>query len=124
MHFNKRWDLLLNILAPLAFGIIVYWLGDNQCIPSLIHNYLPDGLWAYAFMSAILLVWDRQLNMIWIIAAVLLSGGYELLQNYHIVAGTGDWNDILVYAAFFTIALLLNSLFKGSILNTKLQKQL
>jgi len=112
MKFGKRSDILLNVLLPLLLGLFIYWSANSLFISALIRNYLPDGLWAYAFISGILLIWDRALHMTWIILVFLTAIGYEFLQYLHVVPGTGDIKDIITYFLFFTIALLLNNFFK------------
>jgi len=112
MKFGKRSDILLNVCLPLLLGLFIYWSANSLFISALIRNYLPDGLWAYAFISGILLIWDRVVHMTWIILVFLTAIGYELLQYLHAVPGTGDIKDIITYFLFFTIALLLNTFFK------------
>jgi hypothetical protein len=112
MKFGKGFDLLLNVILPLLIGVCIYWAGRSVHIPGLIRNYVPDGLWAYAFLSCILVVWDRKINWAWIAGALILSVIYEILQHYHIIGGTGDLGDVVAYLLFFAIALLSNSFFK------------
>ncbi|HMH23095.1 MAG TPA: hypothetical protein VK563_15025 [Puia sp.] len=73
---------------------------------------MPDSLWAYAFISSILILWDREINMAWITLVFLISISFELLQYGHIIPGTGDFTDIVAYLLSFTIALKLNASFK------------
>ena len=110
MKFGKRTDIVCNIFTPLLLGVMHYWAGAS--LPSWVRNYLPDGLWAYAFISCILIIWDRKINTAWIVAVFLLAVIYEWLQYLHVLAGTGDIRDILTYFVFFTIALSLNTFFK------------
>ena len=116
MNFGKRSDILLNIILPLLLGIGVYRGAGVVAIPSLVRNYLPDGLWAYAFLSSILLIWDRTINIAWTAAAFLLAIGYEGAQYEHLIPGTGDIFDVITYFLFFGIALILNMFFKASLL--------
>jgi hypothetical protein len=112
MKFGRKSDILLNICLPLALGQFIYWSEKAVIIPTLIKNHLPDGLWAYAFISGILLIWDRVIHTTWIILAFLTAVGYEILQYLHAIPGTGDIKDVITYFAFFNIALLLNNYFK------------
>jgi hypothetical protein len=114
MRLGKRSDILLNIILPLLLGIGVYRAAGMIAIPSLVRNYLPDGLWAYAFLSSILLIWDRAINVAWTVAAFLLAIGYEGAQYEHFIPGTGDIFDVISYFLFFGIALFLNMFFKAS----------
>ncbi len=116
MKFGKGSDILLNIIMPLLLGIVIYLAGRTVAIPTLVRNYLPDGLWAYAFLSAILIIWEREVNTPWIVAVFLTSVGFEILQYGHKIAGTGDIHDIMTYFIAFSIALRLNRFFKTFIL--------
>ncbi len=113
MKFGKRADILFNIIIPLLLGIVIYLAGRTISIPSLVRNYLPDGLWAYAFLSAILIIWGREINLTWIAAVFLTSVGFEILQYEHKIAGTGDIQDIITYFIAFSVALRLNTFFKS-----------
>jgi hypothetical protein len=112
MQFNKRSDLLLNVIVPLLLGLLLYWAGKAIFLPAPVRNYLPDSLWAYAFISSILIVWDREINFAWITPVFIISICFELLQYGHIIHGTGDFTDIIAYLLSFTIALKLNSSFR------------
>ena len=114
MKLTKRADILLNMILPLVLGIGIYRAADMAAMPSLVRNYLPDGLWAYAFLSSILLIWDRAINMAWTAVAFLLAIGYEAAQYGHLIPGTGDIFDVMTYFLFFGIALMLNTFFKAS----------
>jgi hypothetical protein len=116
MKFRKGTDILLNILLPLLAGCLIYCAGNAFYIPALIRNYGPDGLWAYALMTAVLVIWDRKWNITWIGAVFCMAVGFEWLQYAHRLPGTGDPVDVLVYSLFFVLALLLNPFFKTLII--------
>lgn len=97
---------------PLLLGYFVYLLGSYQLLPQLVKNYLPDGLWAYAFISAILIIWNRQLNYVWLFISFLLAACFELLQHYQLLAGTADIADIMTYFLFMGAGLFSNRFFK------------
>ncbi|MBS1736314.1 MAG: hypothetical protein JSS98_06845 [Bacteroidetes bacterium] len=84
-------------------------------VPEMIQNYLPDGLWAYALQSCILIIWNRKINIIWSIAIMLFAVIFELLQYLHFINGTGDFFDIIIYFIFFGIALSANKFFISNI---------
>jgi hypothetical protein len=46
-------DFLINVLFPLLMGVLIYRLRFITIHP-FIKNYIPDALWAYAFVSSIL----------------------------------------------------------------------
>lgn len=108
MNLAPGKDLLVNVLLPLMLGVVIYWAESHFLIPSAIVNFLPDGLWAYSLMSAILIVWQRRIVAGWVLAACCLSIGFEVLQHYHWIPGTGDLYDVLTYFIFFGLALALN----------------
>jgi hypothetical protein len=112
MKFAKGPDIVLNIILPLILGSLIYWAGKTNFIPAPIRNYLPDSLWAYAFISSILIIWDRAIHFGWIFLVFLVACCFEGLQGIHAIAGTGDITDIIVYFLSFTIALLSNAYFK------------
>src|SRR5688572_20231141 len=105
MKFTKHADLFLNVIIPLLSGILMYYISSIHTIPVVLNNYLADGLWAYAFISSILIIWDRDINILWISIAYLMTICYELFQYNHIISGTGDVYDIIIYFLFFFIAL-------------------
>ena len=108
MRINPLTDLVVNTALPLFSGTLIYFLGNTS-----VKNYLPDGLWAYALTSVILIIWNRGINFLWVILVILLSAGFELLQYFHLVPGTGDVADAIVYLLSIAIALVLNRLFKN-----------
>lgn len=105
-------DMLLNGLLPLVAGSILYSTRSILPTRSFIINQLPDGLWAYAFISCILIIWNRQINLFWIITAFLISILFEIFQYLQFITGTGDLWDMLTYFLAAGLALLFNKLFK------------
>lgn len=77
-----------------------------------VRNQLPDGLWAYALMSAILIIWDRKPERFWIITVFVIAVMFESLQFLKWINGTADFWDIVSYFTFYVIALLLNKSFR------------
>ncbi len=122
MKFGKPSDITLNCVLPLLLGCFIYRAGETMVVPAFIRNYLPDGLWAYAFISTMLIIWDRVIKITWIAAVCLVAIAYELLQYYHQVPGTGDIRDIAVYFLSFIIALTLNTFFKTLFFTSNLKK--
>ena len=106
---NLRKDVLLNILLPLVLGVLLYGSADH--LPLLLKYYLADGLWAYAFVSSLLVIWERKINLFWISMAIATAAGFEILQYRQVVAGTGDVYDLLTYIVFITTAISLNRFF-------------
>jgi hypothetical protein len=112
MKYRKLYDLLLTVFAPLLAGLFVYRVEQYIAIPAIIRYYVPDGLWAYAFGSCMLIVWERKIHWGWIGGAVMVSVMYELGQYYHFIPGIGEVQDVMTYLFFFSLALLSNAFFK------------
>jgi hypothetical protein len=62
MKYSKIYDGFLNVFIPLLAGLLIYRMEQYFRIPALIRYYLPDGLWAYAFGSSMLIVWERKIH--------------------------------------------------------------
>lgn len=111
----KKEFILLNVIAPVLIGAILYYLffpeavfvslvdnllGSSYHIPvnvdnvliKLIRFYLLDFLWAYALMSAVILIFknDRRVFVIILIFEIIL----ELIQLHPSIRGTFDVCDI------------------------------
>jgi hypothetical protein len=112
MNYRKLYDGFLNVLIPLLTGLIIYRTEQYIRIPALIRYYVPDGLWAYAFGSCMLIVWERKINWPWMIGAMMLSVVYEICQYFHFIPGIGEVRDVMTYFLFFSLALLSNAFFK------------
>jgi hypothetical protein len=115
MKLTRKSDILLNVCLPLTIGLLIYCSEKIVIVPALIRNYLPDGLWAYAFLSCNLLIWHRSVNLFWVFLVFLVAFSFEVLQYLHIIPGTGDIKDVFTYFLAFAIALLLNTPFKNKI---------
>ena len=115
MKYSKVYDSFLNVILPLLAGVLIYWADGRLQIPRVIRYHLPDGLWAYAFVSCLLIVWERKIHWPWIIGAMALCVVYEVCQYYHFIAGIGEVEDVMTYFLFFSIALLSNGFFKALI---------
>ncbi|MBI5857459.1 MAG: hypothetical protein HZB42_07390 [Sphingobacteriales bacterium] len=108
MKISRSFDIIVNVLFPLLIGYFIYYAGENGFINPMIKNYLPDGLWAYSFTSALLIVWNREINIFWIIIAFVAALSIELLQYFGLMPGTADAFDFLMYAIFILTGLLTN----------------
>lgn len=118
MKIHKTADIGVNVALPLLIGVLIYRAASFCAVPSIIRDYLPDGLWAYAFISAMLIIWNRKPSITWIILVFATAIAYEWLQHIHVLSGTGDMGDVLDYCVFFMLALLINPLFKHFYLNS------
>lgn len=111
----KKEFILLNVIAPVLIGAIIYYLffpeavfvrlidnllGSSYHIPvnvdniliKLIRFYFLDFLWAYALMSAVILIFknDSRVFVIILIFEIVL----ELIQLLPSIRGTFDVCDI------------------------------
>jgi hypothetical protein len=116
---NKRYDIILNVVLPIVVGLCICFAFTLNIIGRQVSNYLPDGLWAYAFTSCILIVWERQVNFFWLTLLGILFIAFELLQSFHFVAGTGDIRDIFIYFFFGLFALITNQWLKPKSISIK-----
>src|ERR1700727_925150 len=103
MRFTKILDSFLNVFIPLLAGLLIYRAEQYFRIPALIRYYLPDGLWAYAYGSCMLIVWGRKIHWPWIIGAMVVSVVYEVCQYYHLIPGVGELQDVMTYLLFFSM---------------------
>jgi hypothetical protein len=108
IKYFKSIDLTINTIVPVILGSMIYITGSVHVLPVLLQNHLADGLWAYAFISCMLITWDRKFNLTWIVLTIVISILFELFQFWHLVAGTGDIWDVVIYLLFFSLALLIN----------------
>jgi len=108
MNIVKQNDILWNVALPLCVGLLLYSLGTE--IPSIVRNYVPDGLWAYAATSSILITWQRRPNRFWLAITLFLFVVFECLQYLQVLTGTGDVLDLLVYLFGYALSILFNSM--------------
>ena len=112
MKYSRRSDLVLNVAIPLLAGSSLYYFRTFFHLPSFVDGHLADGLWAYSFISSILIVWDRKARPLWVAACFLISACFELFQHFGLIAGNGDIFDLLIYYLIFLVALALNKFLK------------
>lgn len=108
MQKSRLIDLLINVVVPGIAGGVIYLVPS---VHGILRNYLPDGLWAYSFLSSILIIWERKLPFSWIAIVYVFFGVFEYLQGFGWLPGTGDSNDVFTYSAFSCFALLANRYF-------------
>ncbi len=108
----KKYDLLFNVITPVVLGSLIYFFPHEKINNRFIKFYLADGLWAYALTSAILIIWDRTFNFLWICLVFFLFILVELCQQYQIIPGNGDYLDVCVYSLFSGLSFFLNKYLK------------
>lgn len=126
---------IINCITPLLIGGILYiifrsktlimfdWfsnLGIDNFITSMrsmlfnLKNYLPswtyyslpDGLWIYAFNSALLILWNGKLTL-WLLPPVLGGTIVELAQGIKIFPGTFDILDLFFSLLAFSMSTII-----------------
>jgi hypothetical protein len=117
MSVRKIIDIVFNVLLPLAAGAVIYNLPNNVQLRGFARNQLPDGLWAYAFFSCILIIWERKINWMWLIMVFLVFVLFEFFQYVHLINGTGDILDVIIYFLFSCMALLCNPILRKKLYN-------
>lgn len=91
----------IHISVALCLGVLMYAyrVFKSDALPEWLLYSLPDGLWLYAFLSAITYIWkDNPYPLtIWVISIVSGTTLSEILQAFQILKGTFDWNDLSAY---------------------------
>lgn len=109
---------LKHVIIPMSLGILIYLFfrdKDSLIIHKFITNLpnynsnvlssffrynLPDGLWLYASMMSMVLIWRKTINrhsVFWIILLPILALFTEGVQFLEPAYGTFDVRDIFVY---------------------------
>ena len=75
-------------------------------IPSWLYYSLPDGLWVYAFTSALLIFWNQEIEKVkyWLLIPFISGVSIEIAQGLKLLQGTFDFLDL----AFTVLALILS----------------
>ena len=88
------------------FAFYLRHLSSEITLPGWLLYSMPDGLWAYAITSWIILIWDRAPPLAWLSAGAVLAIGSELGQLIGIVPGTYQHRDVAFYICGFVAACL------------------
>ena len=126
---------IIIIIMSLACGTVFYWLftpgiylfeiigiENNQPIKVsssifiLVRNFLPDILWAIAINLTAILMASKKFPTFYIYALIILPFLSVILQYTHLIPGTFDWYDLLIYSVtyLFFFNSKLNSLCKAN----------
>jgi len=71
---------------------------------------LPYGLWLYAFIFTLVLIWGIQLktnNILWFLTPIIIGVSGELGQYFNIIPGTFDFIDLITCVIFSIIPFLI-----------------
>ncbi len=73
--------------------------------------YLPDFLWGFSLSCGLTAIFNPSLKGIILCSFTAFMCGtiWEILQYSHILSGTGDFADILMYLAASALAVIINS---------------
>jgi hypothetical protein len=84
----------------------------STALPSFVRFSVPDGLWAFAFARAMVLVWSGKWSRAsapWLLLGPTVAIGSELGQAMHDVPGTFDVVDLffVTLGSVFALAFLI-----------------
>ncbi len=103
-------EFIYRVFLPVCLGAGIYAFTEKYTYLNDVKNYLPDGLWAFGFVSCLLLIWNEKINTFWMVMAYSSFIVFEYLQKIEIIGGTADVYDIFVYFAFSSLAIVVNKL--------------
>lgn len=125
----------IHVVTPIFLGGLLYifcrsnilfleWIPYISQFPSLntpqwVKYNLPDGLWFYSFLSAIIFIWKKKFSQgffVWLFSIITLCVLSELFQMYNFLPGTFDWNDLLAYFIAAAFCILLSPYIKRYLL--------
>ena len=105
-----RWYGVAGLSGWVSDGRILA-LPYRHVLPSWALYSLPDALWVYSFTSSLVLIWavptKASYYSLWIALPCLLALGGEFGQMLHLVPGTFDWSDVIVYVVAGVLGLVL-----------------
>lgn len=132
----KKKLLLKYVLAPLFTGFLLYQfrpfgngaidflkikneeiiaLGNK--IPDFCIYNLPDGLWAFALTSLILIIWKNQTGVsqtIWLFVVLSFIVGQEVFQKLNLLPGTFDFLDVWTMVGGYFLSLFIFKFYEKS----------
>ncbi|MFT3747273.1 MAG: hypothetical protein QM768_03115 [Agriterribacter sp.] len=88
--------LILTVILPLVAGTLLYILLPDKNY-GFVRNYVPDGLWAFALTSCLLIIWQGKVHLFWLLIAMAAGSMFEYLQWQGYLNGTGDIFDLICY---------------------------
>jgi len=120
LHSTSIFKVSVHIILPLIIGTLIYAffrgiplinmqpLSDLNPPQFIIYN-VPDALWFYALLSAVIAIWEYKTSknfIIWFAIVVLLSLLSEVFQSLKLIPGTFDYKDLIVYVIAGLLSLL------------------
>ncbi len=96
-----------------------FWIIENlrqcdyfppkQSLPEWVIYNLPDGLWLLSYMIVMEVIWgdgDNIKKLLFVFGMPIIILAWEILQLFHVAAGTWDVRDMLSYLVAIIIFLL------------------
>lgn len=82
---NTVLQYLRGVFAPLSCNFLRY--------------YLPDYLWCLSLNYSLIAIFTPAKSVLFLCSATAVCSGiiWELLQYTHVISGTGDWLDVMMY---------------------------
>ena len=81
---------------------------NSNVLSSFFRYNLPDGLWLYASMMSMVLIWRKTINwhsVFWIILLPILALFTEGVQFFKPAYGTFDYYDVVAYLVATVLAM-------------------
>ncbi len=123
----SKWvETIVHVILPMFLGGVIYLLfrgldiidPEHRFLPLLqtkgpnwlLYN-LPDGLWLYALIYALSIIWQHSPPKIlvgWLLFVIALSYMSEMLQALDVIPGTFDWADLVFYTGAVLIFFFVN----------------
>jgi hypothetical protein len=130
--------IFLNVLLPLFFGGLIYVLFRSKSLnmfhwfesiglqkqvmkmrdaiyparahlPTWLYYSLPDGLWAYSFSSAFIILWRDQssIGKYWLLIPFTTGCLSEVAQGLGMMKGTFDVIDLAMYSLGIILSIVI-----------------
>jgi hypothetical protein len=101
------WYKWLHLYSVVAIVRQVMW-PLRHLIPAWVLFSLPDGCWVYSFTALLAGMWKNsnyaRWTTFWCLLPAALAVGAEVGQGFHLVPGTFDVADLMVYLIAGTLA--------------------
>jgi hypothetical protein len=123
IYASSRTPLVLQLLDNVGLSAVHEiphaWFGATlQSSPEWVRFNLPDGLWIFALVLSLHLVWadedDRKTRYRLAAGVLFASIGSEILQAMAWIGGTGDPRDAFAYAVGTLSAAIMFSRVSGT----------
>ena len=76
--------------------------------PGFFRYLLPDMLWSFSLSCGMLAIMEPEGRCYWGITGFVLGSVWELLQYCHLITGTADGLDLLMYFTGSLLSIIIN----------------